>query len=429
MKKALFALLIILPALLHAQPVIDRVVAIVDEEIILQSELDFRTKTEAMRQNTSPDRPGFKKEILNAMIEEKLLYAQAILDSIAISDEELTRAIDYQIDVLHQQFGSKEKIEQTYGMPIEKIRREIKEEIRKNLLVQRLTESHFGKVESSRREVEDFYQQFKDSLGTIPEKVTISHIFRNPGLSETIKLRYRKIAENLLDSIKTGADFADLARRYSDDPGSAKAGGELGFVKKGVFYPEFESAAFALSDKQISDVVESPVGFHIIQLLDRRGESISTRHILIKVKADDQSDLEAIEFLGNVRDSISRNPGSFAEYAKKYSHDKESARFGGSLGTLFINQLERIDKGVINTVSALKEGEVSYPKRVTLQKDSYGYHIVFLEKRIPPHLPDLEVDFTELKRLADEYKKQKMYAEWMTALRNQIFWQIKVEDI
>ena len=218
-------------------------------------------------------------------------------------------------------------------------------------------------------------------------------------------------------------DFAGLASKYSDDPASAKQGGDLGFVKRGIFYPEFESAAFSLEIGQTSDPVESPVGFHIIQLLEKRGESIHTRHILVKIKADDQADLKTIDFLSDVRDSIIKGNGTFDDYAKKYSEDKQTAVFGGELGTFYLNQL---DKALLDPVSKLKEGEISFPRRIEYGPENYGYHIVFLEERTAQHTASLEKDFTEIKKLADEYKRQDKYQEWIEELKEKIFWELRL---
>lgn len=405
------------------QEVIDKIVAVVDNEIILKSEWDFQVNLFANQRKLDPNTPALRTQILNSMIEEKLLYAQALLDSIVVSEEEVKRQIDYQVDMIIQQVGSKERVEQMYGMTLEKIRREIRDNVRKEILVSRMQEKKFGLIESTRREVEEFFTNFKDSLGVIPEKVKVSHIFRNPKTTDALKKKYYALAKSILDSIKAGADFSEMAKKYSEDPGSAAAGGDLGYVKRGVFYPEFESAAFALEVNEISEVIESPVGYHIIQLMDKRGESISTRHILIKIKADDQADLDAIEFLSDIRDSVNRKFGTFAEYARKYSDDPETKDFGGSLGTFY---LEQLDKNLLEIVSKLKEGELSYPKRVNVNPVSYGYHIVWLEKKIPQHKPDLEVDYVDLKKLSDEYKKQKLYSEYLDELKSSIYWEVKI---
>jgi peptidyl-prolyl cis-trans isomerase SurA len=308
-------------------------------------------------------------------------------------------------------------------MSIDRIKRELRDDVKKNVMVQRLQEKNFGNITVTYPEVEQFYNTYKDSLGMIPEKVTIFHIFQNPKASEKIKKKFKEKAQAILDSIKAGADFAELAKKYSEDPGSASVGGDLGFVKKGVFYPEFESLAFRLKEGEISDVIETPVGFHIIQLLERRGESIHTRHILIKIKADEDADLQTIEFLTSIRDSIIKGFGSFEDFAKKYSEDKETAVFGGELGTFYRNQL---DKPLLDAIGKLKQGDISFPRRLEYAPGTYGYHIVYLKSRVPEHKVNLEQDFDELKRLATEYKKQKEYQKWIAELKQKIYWEVRI---
>ena len=421
--RILFLIIFLSNFLFSQEEVIDKIVAVVDNEIILQSELDFQTSIYASQRGMDPKSPELRRQILNSMIDEKLVYAQAELDSIIITDEEVTQRIEYQIQVLKQQYGTVEDIEKMYGMSIEKIKRELREDVRKNLMVQRLREKNFAPVEASRREVEEFYESFKDSLGMIPEKLRIFHIFKNPKTTDRLKKQYYEFAKEILDSIKHGANFEEMAKKYSDDPGSKAFGGDLGFVKRGVFYPEFEAAAFSLEPGQLSDVVESPVGYHIIELLERRGESIHTRHILIKFKTDENADLETIEFLTELRDSIINGTNTFQYYAKKYSEDKETAPFSGDLGTFYINQL---DKNLLDVVSKLKQGEISFPKRIDYGQGTYGYHIVFLQSRIPQHPASLAEDYAELKRLADEYKKQKQYDKWLAGLKDKIYWEVRL---
>ena len=423
MKFKLILFLLVLGLNVYAQNVVDQIAAVVDNEIILKSELDYQVRLEAAQKKEDPTTPGLENQVLNQMIEEKLAYAQAQLDSIQVSDDEVNSRIDYQIQYFEQQYGSKEKVEQIYGMSIEKIKRTLEDPVRKQIMVQKLEEKKFGDVSASRLEVEKFFKQFKDSIGVIPEKVQIAHIFIIPKVTEKAKEKYKEKAEAILDSLKHGADFAELAKKYSEDPGSAAEGGDLGWVGKGVFYPQFEAAAFALKPGQISDVIESPVGFHIIQMIDKRGDKIHVRHILIKIKKGDQADLDAIEELSAIRDSIVKGDGTFAEYAKKYSEDKNSSIFGGDLGTFYLNQ---IDPSMLDVVSKLKVGEMSYPKRIDYGKDNYGYHIVLLEKRIQQHQASLETDFPELQKLADQYKKQKVYEAWINELKKKIYWKIMI---
>ncbi len=420
MKKIFLALLIYTSA--FAQ-VLDKIVAVVDNEIILKSELDFRANYEAAQRNISAPDSNMLRNVLMQMIEEKLLYAQAELDSIVVSDDQVKSQLDYQINYFIQQYGSQEKLEQIYGMPVEKIKRVLRDDTRKNLMAQMLQQKKFGDVQVSRKEVEDFFEMYKDSLGIVPEKYEIAHIFQNPRTGERARKKALELAKTLLDSLKKGADFAELAKKYSDDPGSAAQGGDLGFVKRGVFYPEFEAAAFSLAPNQLSGIIESPVGFHIIQMLERRGESIHTRHILIKLKSDNESDLSAIEFLNEIRDSIISGKNTFEYYAKKYSDDKESAKFGGVLGTFEANQL---DKSIVDQIYKMKEGDISFPKRMELDRNTYGYHIVKLIRRIPQHKANLDLDYNEIKKLAEYYKKQKLYKNWLDEIKEKIYWEIRL---
>ena len=423
MKIKIILFVLFITTITFSQEVLDRVVAVVDNEIILQSELDFQASLFASQRGIDPNSQGLKEQILKSMIDEKLVFAQAELDTIEVTDEEITQQIEYQIQVFQQQYGSLAKIEEMYGMSIKQIKRELRDDVRKNLMVQRLREKNFAFLEASRREIEGFFETYKDSLGMIPEKLKIYHIFRNPKATDRIKNKAKELAQSLLDSIKGGADFGPLAKQYSEDPGSAVQGGDLGFVQRGVFYPEFEAAAFAMEEGELSGVVESPVGFHVIQLIERRGESIHTKHILIKIKADEDADLETIQYLSDLRDSVVRGSGDFKALAKEYSEDKETSAFGGDLGTYYLNQL---DKHLLDVVSKLKEGEISFPRRLEYAPGTYGYHIVYLESRVPQHPASIKEDYSEIKRLADEMKKQKEYDQWIEKLKESIYWEVRI---
>jgi peptidyl-prolyl cis-trans isomerase SurA len=239
MKKLIIICTLIFISKIYSQNVLDKIVAVVDNEIILQSELDFQTNLLALQQRIDPSKPDIKKQILNQMIEEKLLYAKAKLDSITVTDDEVSRQVNYRIDMFVQQYGSKEKVEQVYGMSIEKIKRELRDDVRKYLMAETLKQKKFGSVDITRREVEEFFNDYKDSLGLIPEKFKIAHIFINPKAGEEVKLQAKQRALAILDSIRAGKDFAEMAKKYSDDPGSAAQGGDLGFTKRGTLVPEY----------------------------------------------------------------------------------------------------------------------------------------------------------------------------------------------
>ncbi len=419
MKRFIVLMLFVLTFNVSAQEVLDKIVAVVDKEIILDSELNFQVASVAAQQHLNANDKKLKMNVLNKMIEDKLVYAEAQLDSIQITDAEIDAQLQNQINYFIQQYGSKEKLEKTYGMSVARIKRKLRDDTQKSLMSQRLRQEKFGRVEVTKREVDNFFSTFKDSLGEIPEKFDISHIFINPKSGEKVKKKAREFAQSLLDSIKNGADFDSLAKKYSDDPGSKAQGGDLGWVKRGVFYPEFEAAAFKLQKGELSKVVESPVGFHIIQMIDRRGESIHARHILVTAKEDDNADLQAIEFLSSIRDSITKGKNSFEYYAKKYSNDKETAKFGGELGVFEKRQL---DDEMSKLLKKMKPTDISFPSRLDISRGVYGYHIVRLNKKILAHMPDLSLDYNDVKKIAEYRKREKLFNEWIAKIKKQIYW-------
>jgi peptidyl-prolyl cis-trans isomerase SurA len=255
----------------------------------------------------------------------------------------------------------------------------------------------------------------------VPDEVELAHIYIKPKPSAQAKDAARQKIQGLLDSLKAGADFAALAKRYSEDPGSAPQGGDLGFVRRGVFVKEFETAAFSLSENQLSGIVETDFGFHIIQLLERRGDAVHVRHILVRVEQSKSADDEAIALLDSLRTRALKGE-SFAELAKKYSVRKETSIIGGDLGTF---ELDQLDKETYAAVSPLKPGEISPPTRL-VEGSSYGYHILLLKKRTPAHAMTLEGDYHRIESLAINYKRTKDYQRWLEELRRKFYWQIQL---
>jgi peptidyl-prolyl cis-trans isomerase SurA len=423
-RSTLLTLLVFVCSLAPAQ-VLDRIVAIVDNDVILQSELDAQIQFLALNNKIDPKTPGLKEEVLENMINEKLLVAKAIEDSVTVSDEEVQQQLDAAIQQRVQQVGSVARLEELYGMPLSKIKREYRDEMRKNLLAQKLQQQRVGNATVSRFEVEEFYRTYKDSLPPVPEQLEMSRIFMTPKPSEKVREETRARMQQLLDSLRAGADFAALARRYSQDPGSAEQGGDLGFVRRGQFVTEFETAVFSLGVGQISNIIETAFGFHIIQLLERRGDAVHARHILLRVPRTAVSDSSTVATLDSLRTRALAGE-SFAELAKKYSEDKESNLIGGMLPPV---DLEQLEKDWYPAVIDLKPGEISKPFRVSSQGATganYGYQIVLLRKRTPTHQMTLEQDYHKIEAMALNYKRTKDYQAWMQELRSKIFWQVNL---
>lgn len=421
MKLALKNLATMVVALPLFAQTLDRVVAVVDNEIILESELNAQVQFYVFNNKLDASTPGLKEQVLQSMINEKLILAKAIEDSVSVTDDEVQQQLDAVIQQRIQQFGSEAKLEEVYGMPIGRIKREFRDEMRKNLLGQRLQQQRFGSANISRRQVEEFFQTFKDSLGKVPEEVELAHIYVKPGFDKKAHESARAKAQLILDSIKAGADFAEMAKRYSQDPGSAQQGGDLGFVRRGQFVKEFEEAVFSLGEKQMSGLVESEFGIHIIQLLERRGDAVHPRHVLIRVPRTESSDQTAITLLDSIR-TVILSGANFAELAKKYSEDKETALLGGSLGSA---ELDGIDKSMYATAAPLKEGEISKPEKLQ-NGNNYGYHIVWMKRRTMAHTLTLEGDYQRIEAIALNYKRTKDYQTWLEELKNKIYWQSRL---
>ena len=419
MKKTLIAVL--MGCIGAYAQTLDRIVAVVGNEMILESELNAQTQFFVQSNKIDPKTVGLREQVLQSMINEKLILAKAIEDSVTVSEDDVTQQLDAVIQQRIQAAGSEQRLEELYGMPISRIKREYRDEMKKNLLSQRLQQQRFGSSQIGRIEVEEFYKTFKDSLGDVPEEVELAHIFVKPKFDETAKAEARKNMQSLLDSLKAGVKFEELAKRHSQDPGSAAQGGDLGFVRRGLFVKEFETAAFALKEQELSGIVETEFGIHVIQLLERRGDAVHPRHILLRIERTQASDDSAKAFLQTLRSRILAG-AHFAELAQKFSEDKETASIGGSLGTL---ELEQLPKDLYPVVSVMKAGEISEPTKLPVGSQ-YGYSIVWVKKRTPAHKANLEQDYRRIETVASNFKRQKDYAAWLEDLKKKIYWESRL---
>jgi peptidyl-prolyl cis-trans isomerase SurA len=402
----------------QAQP-LDRIVAVVENDPILESELAAQIQFFVMNNKVDAKAPGIRAQVLQSMINEKLIVAKAIQDSVTVSDEEVQQQLETAIQQRIQQVGSEARLEEMYGMPLSRIKREYRDEMRKNLLAQKLQQQRFGSSQIGRFEVEEFFRTYKDSLPRVPAEVELAHIFIKPKFGEAERLAARTKMQSLLDSLAAGVDFAGLAQRHSDDPGSAPLGGNLGLVRRGQFVKEFESAVFSLAEGQTSGIVETELGMHIIQLVERRGDAVRARHILLRMQRTPVNDSTTVHLLDSLRLRLLAGD-NMAELAKRYSEDKETNLVGGTLGSL---ELDQLDKNWYGTVAPLKAGEVSAPAQLPVGS-SYGYHIVLMRKRVEPHEMTLEGDYHKLEQIALNYKRTKDYQTWLDGLRTQIYWKI-----
>ncbi len=425
MKKIVWLILFFIIGLqtVQAQQLVEAIAAIVGDQIILKSELDQFVQNYIV-QNRLDITPGserynqLRRKMLDGLIEQKVLLAKAKADTITVDDQMLDQRVEERIKYMIQQVGSQDKLEKVFGMSMNQIRKDTRKMIKEQLLVEQLRAKKFRGIKVSRREVEEFYKMYKDSLPIRPATVDISHILMQVKPSEEAQMKAYQKAEMILKKLKQGADFAQLAKEYSDDPASAKRGGDLGWTKRGDLVPEFENVAFNLKDGEISGIVQTQFGFHIIQLLERRGERIHTRHILIRVQPTKADEERVIKELKEIRQKILAG-ASFDSLALKYSDDPNVKKDHGHLGVF---ELDKLQIPQFRTVLAkMKPGEVSEPF-----KTEYGYHIVRLNAFTPAHKLTLKDDWEEIQKYALNYKMQNEYQKWINELKKHIY--IKINE-
>lgn len=420
MKYRWFCLLVVCAATAFGQgQILDRVVAVVDNDLILESELNASVQFYVLNNKLDSKTPGLRAQVLQSMINEKLVIAKAIEDSVTVTDEEVQQQLEQTIQMRVQQFGSESRLEEVYGMPISRIKREFRDEMRKNMLAQKLQQQRFGGATVGRFEVEDFYRTYKDSLPRVPEELELSDIAIAPRFSEEAKAATRAALLSILDSVKQGTDFGALARRHSQDPGSAAQSGDLGLVRRGQFVKEFETAVFALAEGQVSDIVETEFGLHIVQLVERRGDAVRAKHILLRIQRTKAGDDIVVHLLDSLRLRALAGE-SFAELARKYSEGKENL-VGGNLGTVEIDQ---INKDLFPAIAGLKEGEISPPVKVP-EGNGYKYHILWVRRRTPAHPMSLDKDYHKVEGIALNFKRTRDMAAWLEELRGKIYWQTR----
>lgn len=420
----LAGIILMLASSLYSQAEGDRIIAVVGNEVILESDLNYQLMLYARQNNLTQLNDFIVQEVFQNMVTEKLILAKADQDSIFVSDEEVQKQLEYRIKTMAEQFGSEKNLEEAYGITIAKLKVLLKDDIKKKMKVERMKQKKFGYgLRVTRSEVLDFYNKYKDSIPAVPETFELYEIMRIPSLSEEAKkIAYDKI-KLILDSLKDGADFSELARINSDDSASAVIGGDLGRVKKGVFVKEFEDAAFLLKPGEISDVVETQFGYHIIKVNEKTGDIIKLQHILIKFPHLESSDFEAINFLKDLKQKVLNNEASFKELAFKYSQDAESAKDSGYIGKLNLNSLA--DTSEAGILKKLNVGEISDPIKLG-DNVNYSYNIFFLKDKIPGHEAGLETDYQLIENYALNYKETKELNEWLEELKKSIYLDIKI---
>lgn len=417
---AFFAILffvIVMPMKAQNPQVIDRVVAVVGQNIILQSDIESRYMEYRLQGGIKGSANTIRCEILEDLMFQKLMLNQAEMDSITVTDEQVNADVDNWINYLVSQLGSQENLEKYYKKTMPEIREELFRMRKDNMLVMQVEQAMLANVEVTPSEVKNFYNSMsKDSIPMVNSKYEIAHLVKRPPITLEQKLEVKDKLYKMRKRILNGERFSTLALLYSEDPGSARKGGELGFKGKGEFVPEFEAAAFNLRDGEISEVVETEYGFHIIQMIERRGDFVNVRHILLTVKVAPEALQEAYDELDSIAGLINNDSITFDEAVRRFSDEKD--RINGGLlvnqisgGTLF--DASELDQQVSVVVNRMEVGEISSPVPMKTSDNKDACRLIYLKKKTEPHKANLKDDYILIRDLAMQKKREEIINRWI----------------
>ncbi len=396
---------------------IDEVIAIVGNKPILLSSVE----AQYMQQQQQGYRTGSqsKCDIFEGMLYQKLLLAQAELDSIVVSDEEVESNLDLRIQQYIQQAGSKEALERYFKKSIIEIKNEFKDIIHDQIVVQRMQGHITSGISITPQEVNDFYKTIpKDSLPMVDAEIEVQQIMKRPPISRAQKEAAKEKLEGLRSRILKGESFSTLAILYSQDPGSASNGGELGFVNRQDLDQNFADAAFSLADGQLSRVVESEFGLHIIQMIEKKGEEqVNVRHILVSPKITSDDKEKARVQLDSIAKEIIEKKITFEEAALKFSDDKNTKKNGGLMVNRYTGtprfEKKHISAEINYALRNMKVGDISQPFEGKDERGRDVHLLVKLKSQTKPHVANIEDDYQKIQEIALNFRKQNVVEEWM----------------
>ncbi|WP_069131275.1 peptidylprolyl isomerase [Rhodohalobacter halophilus] len=442
LKSLLFltAIITILASSLFARQgqVADRIVAVVNDRIILKSDVDDEVRNYMNQSQAQGQNVEFSEDLwysaLQSMVDNYVMLEQAEVDSITVSDEMVNRQMDIRINELVRQAGGERALEEAFGKSIIQLRADFRDQFREQMVVQRVQQQKMGEITITRPEVIEFFNSIPDNeLPMIPEQVGISQIVIIPQPLEDAQNQAFRKAEALRDSILNhGAEFEAIARRHSEDV-SAQRGGSLPLMPINDLVANYSAAATALNPGEVSEIVRTEFGYHIIRLDERRGDQIATSHVLIKIDDTQVDEDSAIEKLEAIRDSVLNHGKTFSDMARAHSEDPRTKDLGGRISNpqtgerlIPINQLEPSLYRIVLLLE--EEGQISEPRSFNppQQNVNRAFRIVRLDRHVPEHKANLEQDYERLRAIALQQKQMQEFSTWLENLRDQFFIEFKI---
>ena len=408
--------------------VLDKIIAKVDNNIILESDVQ-QTYIEAVAQAQQGLAAPTRCDVFENLMINKLMVAKAEIDSIMVTDAEVMLQTENRFNSVLQQFGGDEAmLVQVYGKTSEQLKAELEDVIREQMIVSKMRSKITEGLTVSPADVRAFFNSIPaDSLPLFTSEATVGQIVRKPVVNSKVKddiiAQLKQFKQDILDG---KAEFADLAKKYSQDPGSGAQGGDLGFFRRGELAPEYEATALGLRQGEISDPVESQFGFHMIQLLEIKGNTFNTRHILRIPSATEEDIVKAERYLDSLTKVIDSGKISFSKAAKEYSDDRTTSDNGGfftdpatNSNRLSLRTLE--DPVLYFTIDTMRVGNVTRPIRFEDPREGTKVRVLFYQAKYPAHRANLEDDYEKMKAAALRRKEEEILSKWFITAKEDVF--------
>ena len=409
--------------------VVDEIIGRIDDYIVLRSELEstyleILSRGERISGNT-------KCAVLKDLVTNKLLVAKAEIDSVIVEDSQVDQELNSRMALIINQIGSEEEIEKYYNKTIAEFKRELFDDIKEQLVMRQMRQEILGNIEVSPEEVKEFYATIpRDSLPYFSTQVKVSQIVKIPEIGREQKNKTREELLKIRERILNGESFEILATLYSQDPGSAQNGGYLGFVGRGAFQPEFEAEVFKLKPGEISMPIETEFGYHLIELIEKRGNLFNSRHILLQPEFSKNDIQKTINFLDSLKNIAYSDSVTFEELARKHSDDKFTSSFGGYFTDAMGGEnvlVEELDPVIFFTIDTMNVNQISVPFESRTDDGKIAYKLIYFKKKIHPHLGNLEEDYQRFRNYALNRKQNVELNEWFQDAKEEVFINIDPE--
>jgi len=428
--KSVIWIFICFPFIASAQEagqIIDRIVAEVGINVIMQSEIEMEFAQ--LKEKTGLTNDSLKCMIVRQKILDNVLLAKAQIDSIEMADERVNYELDKKIRYFASQFpGGEKAMEEYYGKSIAQLKEDNREKIRNSMLIQEVQGKALKDVKVAPADIKKLFNDYtKDTLPFYSAEVELAQIIIEPKVSKEAKqIALEKITE-IRNRVMAGEQFNVLAMIYSEDKGSAVNGGELGYFSRGDMVPEFEAAAFRLKTDTVSKIIETKYGYHIEKLIDRRGEKINVRHILIRPQIFKSDISRAHDLLDSIMSEVKKGTLTFEDAAKKYSDDEATKASGGFIsdsrtGTHRV-PIDELEKEIYFRIESLKPGEMTEPELITLPgpDKQQVWRVFYLKSEMAPHRANLRDDYQKFQAMAQQQKQLKAMNDFLERTRKQVY--------